>query len=67
LSSRERCGNKSTKLTRYQFCSRSTGVIGPFKSEQMTPPIRSIGQLGPLSLNQVRIPHLRQQCGAFRC
>uniref|UniRef100_M4C4Z1 Uncharacterized protein n=1 Tax=Hyaloperonospora arabidopsidis (strain Emoy2) TaxID=559515 RepID=M4C4Z1_HYAAE len=37
------------KLTRYRLLSRSCGVIGFLRSEQMTPPIPSIGERAPLS------------------
>ncbi|EGZ29085.1 hypothetical protein PHYSODRAFT_466583, partial [Phytophthora sojae] len=33
----------------YRFPSRSLGVIGPFRSEHITPPMRSMGECAPLS------------------
>eukprot|EP00644_Phytophthora_capsici_P000676 jgi/Phyca11/109086/e_gw1.16.757.1 len=34
----------------YRLFCRSFGVIGPFRSEHMTPPTRSIGEWLPVSL-----------------
>ncbi|EGZ11961.1 hypothetical protein PHYSODRAFT_518188 [Phytophthora sojae] len=33
----------------YRFPSRSLGVISPFRSEHITPPMRSMGECAPLS------------------
>jgi hypothetical protein len=38
------------KFTMKRFPSLSLGVTGPFRSEQITPPMTSMGELAPVSL-----------------